>query len=488
MPFPQGFTWGAATAAYQIEGAWNEDGKGESIWDRFSHTPGRIETGETGDIACDHYHRWREDIQLMQEIGIRAYRFSISWSRILPEGRGRVNPKGLDFYKGLVDGLLDAGIEPFATLYHWDLPQMLQDQGGWPARSTAEAFGEYAAVVGRGLGDRVKKWMTLNEPHVSSMVGYLDGRHAPGHTDLGEALAASHHLLLAHGLAVPILRAAGSGAQVGIALDYRPQTPASLSAADRDAAWHEGGLINRWFLDPLVGRGYPEDLRRAYGDDMTYVKPGDLQQIAVPMDFLGLNYYFRNIARSPKLEDEDNQSIAATANDETTEMGWEVYPEGMLQMLAEVHFGYGFPAIYITENGAAFPDVVDANGNVQDDRRISYIRRHLHQVGKAAALGVPVRGYFVWSLMDNFEWAFGTSKRFGLIRVDYSSQQRTIKASGHWYRGIIQAQRVGLEPGRPNRIRTIRRLAPANSTPGGQDRFPLQVRPRCLLSRPCIDQ
>ena len=440
--FPEGFTWGAATAAYQIEGAWKEDGKGESIWDRFSHTPGRIETGETGDIACDHYHRWREDIQLMKEIGIRAYRFSISWPRILPDGRGRVNQKGLDFYKQLVDGLLGAGIEPFATLYHWDLPQALQDHGGWPARSTVDAFGEYAAAVGRELGDRVKKWMTLNEPHVSSVVGYLEGRHAPGHTDLGEALAAAHHLLLAHGVALPILRATSAGAQVGIALDYRPQTPASASAADRDAAWHEGGLINRWFLDPLVGRGYPEDVRRAYGDELAYVWQGDLQQIAAPIDFLGLNYYFRNIARSPATKARDNLPIATDMNDELTEMGWEVHPEGMFKMLGEVHFGYGFPAIYITENGAAYPDVVDANGAVRDDRRISYIRRHLQQLAQAAAMGVPVRGYFVWSLMDNFEWALGTSKRFGLIRVDYPSQRRSIKASGSWYRGIIQNNAV----------------------------------------------
>ncbi len=435
---PQGFTWGAATAAYQIEGAWNEDGKGESIWDRFSHTPQSIETGETGDIACDHYHRWREDVRLMQAIGLQAYRFSISWSRILPKGRGAINIRGLDFYSKLVDELLEAGIEPFVTLYHWDLPQGLQDEGGWPARSTAEAFGEYAAAVGRHLGDRVKKWMTLNEPHVSAVVGYLEGRHAPGHTNLREALSASHHLLLAHGLALPILRGASSGSQVGIALDYRPQTPASPSAADRAAAWREGGLINRWFLDPLAGRGYPEDLRRAYDDEMPYVQSGDLLQIAGRIDFLGLNYYFRNIARSSAEPDQSNLPVQAVVNPEVTEMGWEVYPEGMFQMLGEVHFGYGFPAYYITENGAAYPDTVDKTGTVLDQNRISYIKRHLRQLAAAMAMGVPVRGYFAWSLMDNFEWAFGTSKRFGLIHVDYATQRRTIKASGHWYRSIIQ--------------------------------------------------
>ena len=247
--FPDNFMWGAATAAYQIERARNEDGKGESIWDRFSHTPGKIETGETGDVACDHYHRWREDISLMREIGIHGYRFSLAWTRVLPEGRGKVNQAGIDFYSRLVDGLLEAGITPFVTLYHWDLPQRLQDEGGWPSRSVIEAFAEYADVAGRSLGDRVKNWMTINEPHVSSMVGYLEGRHAPGNTDLREALASSHHLLLAHGVAVPILRARSANAQVGIALDYRPQTPASPSAVDRAAAWDAGGVINRWLLD-----------------------------------------------------------------------------------------------------------------------------------------------------------------------------------------------------------------------------------------------
>jgi beta-glucosidase len=353
-----------------------------------------------------------------------------------------VNTKGLDFYSRLVDALLEAGIEPFVTLYHWDLPQRLQDEGGWPIRATAEAFGEYAGVVGRSLGDRVHKWMTLNEPHVSSIVGYLEGKHAPGHTSLTEALAASHHLLLAHGIAVPILREVSPGAQVGIALDFRPQTPASPSPVDQDAAWHEGGLINRWFLDPLVGRGYPEDLRQAYGDEMGFVHPGDLLRIRAPLDFLGLNYYFRNIARSHGVNEEDNLPITVLPNNETTEMGWEVYPEGMFEMLGEVHFGYGFPAIYITENGAAYADTVNADGQVQDPGRMSYIRRHLREIARALSLGVPVNGYFAWSLMDTFEWALGTSKRFGLIRVDYPSQQRTIKASGHWYRGVVQKNAV----------------------------------------------
>ena len=440
--FPPGFAWGAATAAYQIEGAWNRDGKGESIWDRFSHTPGKIENGETGDIAADHYHRWREDVRLMKEIGLTAYRFSIAWTRVLPAGRGNVNRAGLDFYNRLVDALLDADIEPFVTLYHWDLPLQLQDEGGWPERTVTAAFVEYADLVSRSLGDRVKHWTTVNEPHVSAFVGYLDGHHAPGHTNLHEALAASHHLLLAHGQALPIIRGNCSDARLGIALDFRPQTPASPSAADRAAAWHAGGVINRWFLDPLAGRGYPEDMRRAYGDEMRFVQPGDLETIAVPVDFLGLNYYFRNIARSTVLSEAENAPQTVFPNDEFTEMGWEVYPQGMVEMLGQLHFGYGFPAYYITENGAAIADQVDPDGQVEDPRRVSYIRRHLKKVREAISIGVPVQGYFVWSLLDNFEWAHGTSKRFGLIYVDYRTQQRILKASARWYRQVIAENAV----------------------------------------------
>ena len=435
--FPDGFTWGAATAAYQIEGAWDEDGKGESIWDRFSHTPGMIVNEETGDVATDHYHRWSQDVGLMKEMGIMAYRFSIAWARVLPMGRGNVNRAGLDFYNRLVDALLEANIEPFVTLYHWDLPQQLQEEGGWPERRVTTAFVEYADLVSRSLGDRVRHWMTLNEPHVSAFVGYLDGQHAPGHTDLHEALAASHHLLLAHALAVPVIRANCPEARVGIALDYRPQTPASPSAADRIAAWHAGGVINRWFLDPLTGRGYPEDMRRAYHDEMIFIQPGDLDKIAAPLDFLGLNYYFRNIARSNVIDEAENSPRTVVPNDEFTEMGWEVYPQGMYEMLGQVHFGYGFPAYYITENGAAIRDQVGPDGQVEDPLRVAYIRRHLKKVLEAIAIGVPVQGYFVWSLLDNFEWNSGTSRRFGLIHVDYHTQQRTPKASAKWYQQVI---------------------------------------------------
>jgi beta-glucosidase len=305
-----------------------------------------------------------------------------------------------------------------------------------------DAFSEYADLVSRSLGDRVKHWMTLNEPHVSAIVGYLEGGHAPGHTDLHEALAASHHLLLAHGQAVPIIRGNSPGAQVGIALDYRPQTPASPSAADRASAWHEGGVINRWFFDPVSGRGYPQDMCRAYGDDMSFVQKGDLDKIATPLDFIGLNYYFRNIARSSLIKESENIPQTAVPDEEVTEMGWGVYPEGMYEMLGQLHFGYDFPAFYITENGAAYRDQVSPDGQVNDPARISYIKRHLKKLQEAVNIGIPVRGYFVWSLLDNFEWAYGTSKHFGLVHVDFQTQHRTPKASAKWYQQVIRENAI----------------------------------------------
>lgn len=432
LSFPPGFLWGAATSAYQIEGAWNEDGKGESIWDRFSHAHGKIETGEDGDVACDHYHRWRGDLALMADIGLKAYRFSISWPRLLPRGRGTVNPAGLAFYQRLVDALLRAGIQPFVTLYHWDLPQALQDLGGWPERDTVEAFCEYAELVSRTLGDRVKHWITLNEPYISAFVGHLEGRHAPGHMDLRQALASAHHLLLAHGRVVALIRSNSPGAEVGISLDYHPQTAASADAADRGAAWRADGIMNRWFLDPLSGRGYPGDVLQSYGDAMGLVRPGDLETIASPLDFLGLNYYSRNIAAAA-----DGRNVEVRAGPEVTEMGWEVYPQGMLETLHRVHSDYAFPALYVTENGAAYADRVGADGQIDDQDRISYLRRHIAQVREAILAGIRVRGYFVWSLLDNFEWAHGTARRFGLIHMDYATQRRTPKASARWYQGVI---------------------------------------------------
>lgn len=437
--FPQGFIWGTATSSYQIEGAWNEGGKGESIWDRFSHTPGRIDNGDTGDIACDHYHRWREDIELMSWLGLDAYRFSISWPRVLPEGRGRINLAGVDFYSRLVDGLLEAGIEPFLTLYHWDLPQALQAWGGWPARDTAKAFVEYADHVSRRLGDRVKYWMTLNEPYVSAVLGYLKGRHAPGHADLGESLSAAHHLLLAHGWAVPVIRSNSSGTNVGIVLNMSPQVPASPSEADQEAARMEDGKLNRWYLDPLVGRGYPPDVIEHYEQPMDFCHTDDLKAMMEPLDFWGLNYYSRQVVRSEVVPEHRNEPREVFVDSELTEMGWEVYPNGLYQLLQRLHTEYQLPAIYLTENGAAYPDQVGSDGEIVDSQRIAYMRAHLEAAHQAIAAGVPLRGYFYWSLLDNFEWSYGFSKRFGLIYVDYQDLQRIPKASAYWYRRVTEA-------------------------------------------------
>lgn len=438
--FPENFTWGAATASYQIEGAWDEDGKGETIWDRFSHTPGKIENGDTGDVACDHYHHWQEDIELMKEIGLKAYRFSISWARILPKGRGEINQAGIDFYSDLVDVLLAAGIEPWVTLYHWDLPQALEDQGGWTTRSTVDAFLEYTDVITHALGDRVKNWITFNEPWVSAFVGYEEGRHAPGRTDLNDAVIASHHLLLAHGLAVPLIRKNCTAATVGITLNLSPQEPASPSVADRKLATWMDGYINRFFLDPLVGRGYPQDMLDSYGTPADFILSGDMDTIATPIDFLGVNYYTRNIARDEKTE--DNLPISVQRIGAITEMDWEVYPLGLYKTLGRLHFDYNIPAIYVTENGAAFPDTVSADGQVDDQNRLFYIQQHLEICHRAIEIGVPLKGYFAWSLMDNFEWAHGNSKRFGLIRVDYKTLERTIKSSGKWYAQVIKENMV----------------------------------------------
>ncbi len=436
--FPKNFVWGAATASYQIEGAWNEDGKGESIWDRFSHTPGKVQDGDTGNVACDHYHRWPEDVALMKELGLRAYRFSISWPRILPAGRGEVNQAGVDFYSKLVDALLEAGIEPYVTLYHWDLPQVLQDEGGWPERMIVDAFVEYSDVVSRALGDRVQHWITLNEPWVSAFVGYQDGRHSPGHTELNEALVAAHTLLIAHGETVPVIRGNCSDAVVGITLNLTPQEPASPSIADRKEATWVDGYINRWFLDPLVGRGYPQDMVNSFGNPMEFIQPGDLETIATPLDFLGVNYYTRNIARSNAIPEGDNHARTLFRGEEITEMDWEVYPEGLYNTLGRLHFEYAFPTIHITENGAAFPDEITPKHQVDDPERLSYIKRHLAMVNEAIQIGVPVKGYFVWSLFDNFEWAFGYSKRFGIVYVDFKTQKRIPKSSAKWYRQVIQ--------------------------------------------------
>ncbi len=434
--FPKGFVWGAATASYQIEGAAREDGRGESIWDRFSHTPGKIFNGDTGDVACDHYHRWREDIGLMRELGLSAYRFSIAWPRVLPDGRGQVNDAGLDFYDRLVDGLLEAGIAPWVTLYHWDLPQPLEDGGGWPNRETADAFVTFADVVSRRLGDRVNRWITLNEPWVSSFLGYQTGVHAPGRKDLTDAVAASHTLLLAHGRAVPAIRANNEDASVGITLNLSPTYPASPDPADAAAARRYDGYLNRWFLDPIFGRGYPADMLGTYGSRAPRLEPGDLDTIAVPIDFLGVNYYFPTYLAAS--DEEPLGFVQAPQEGERTAMGWPVAAESLEGLLIRLDREYTALPIFITENGAAYEDPAPSEGRVPDPARTRYLADHLAAARHAIAAGVSLRGYFVWSLLDNFEWAFGYDRRFGITHVDFTTQQRTIKDSGRWYARTVR--------------------------------------------------
>jgi beta-glucosidase len=447
LSFPKGFLWGAATSAYQVEGAWNEDGKGESIWDRFTHTPGNIQDGSTGDVACDHYHLWRKDIALMKELGLKAYRFSMSWPRILPTGRGKANQAGLDFYSRLVEGLLEAGIEPFVTLYHWDLPQGLQDGGGWAARSTAEAFVEYADVVSRKLGDRVKHWITHNEPWATTAMGYQMGGHAPGLKDYPTALKVSHHLLLSHGWAVPMLRRNSPGAEVGITLILFPLVPGLSNTAVLPVFRKFDGYLNRWFLDPLYGRHYPSDMVAGHieaghlpADGLTFVKPGDLEAIAVRTDFLGVNYYSPVILRGevpPESENEPLMLLYHGPQYEYTDIGMTVYPDGLRHLLGRLHFEYQPGRIYITENGASYSDGPGGDGRVRDQRRLNYLRDHLVAAHQAIEFGVPLAGYFAWSLMDNFEWSFGYAQRFGVVWVDYETQQRIPKDSALWYKQVI---------------------------------------------------
>jgi beta-glucosidase len=438
LVFPSDFLWGVSTAAYQIEGAWNEDGKRPSIWDTFTHTPGHIADHTTGDVACDHYHRWRQDVDLLRELGVNAYRFSISWPRIMPEGRGQVNPAGLDFYDRLVDALLEAGIQPFATLYHWDLPQALQDQGGWPNRETVAAFVDYAQVVARRLGDRVSRWITHNEPFIVAIYGHLTGENAPGLKDLQTALQAAHHLLLSHGEATLALRATVRGpVQVGIALNLQPVHAASPHPDDQQAAWRWDGLANRWFLEPLFRGVYPPDLWESFGPLAPRLQPGDLARIMVPVDFLGVNYYSRVVARHKPDQSPLQVEFVQPPGVERSSM-WEIYPAGLEEVLERVWSDYQPIALLITENGMPLADVVDAAGQVNDAPRISFLQRHLAAAHRVHAAGIPLRGYFVWSLMDNFEWAFGYQMRFGLVYVDFASQQRIPKASARWYGRVVR--------------------------------------------------
>lgn len=434
---PADFTWGVATAAYQIEGAVAEDGRSPSIWDTFSHTPGKVDGGDTGDVACDHYHRVPEDIGLIKRLGADAYRFSIAWPRVVPGGDGPVNKAGLDFYDRLVDGLLEAGVTPFATLYHWDLPQALQDRGGWTVRETSEHFAAYASHVVERLGDRVKDWATLNEPLCSAWIGHLEGRMAPGLTDLTAAVRASYHLHLGHGLAVQAIRAASSDARVGIVNNLSPIEPASGSEADLAAARRADGHINRWWLDPILGRGHPQDMVEEYGVELP-IQPGDVETIAAPLDWLGLNYYFRQIVTADPDGTAPRARQVSVPGARLTHMDWEVHAEGLEQLLLRLTEEYGVERIFVTENGSAYEDVVAADGSVHDPERVRYLEEHLAACARAVAKGAPLAGYFAWSLMDNFEWAYGYDKRFGLVHVDYATQRRTVKSSGLRYAELVR--------------------------------------------------
>ena len=445
--FPADFIWGAATASYQIEGAAHVDGRGESVWDRFSATPGKVRGGDTGEVACDFYHRYRDDVKLMRELGLDAFRFSISWSRVLPEGRGRVNTAGLDFYDKLVDALLEQGIEPFPTLFHWDTPQALEDEGGWPVRSTAEAFVEYAETVATRLGDRIRFWTTHNEPWVYAWIGHAWGEHAPGRTSEADAVAAAHHLLLSHGWAVKAIRRVAPDAQVGIVLNLHHAYPHSSSPEDEAAAWQVDGEGNRWFLDPIFRGEYPADLLERNAIVAPLVQDGDLETIAAPLDFLGVNNYFRFLVSAGA----DGPQFVRNPEAQYTEMDWEVYPDGLHQLLVRVARDYAPAAIYVTENGAAFGDVRVHDGAVHDPERTAYLQAYIDAVGLAMADGAPVKGYFVWSLFDNFEWAHGYSKRFGIVYVDYPTLERVPKDSFYWYRDLI-ASRSGAP--RPSPVAT----------------------------------
>jgi beta-glucosidase len=445
--FPDGFLWGVATSAQQIEGGAGEGGRGESIWDRFAATPGRIADGSDSRVACDHFHRWREDVDLMRWLGLGAYRFSIAWPRVVPRGRGAVNPAGLGFYDALVDALLAAGIRPFVTLYHWDLPQELQERGGWKARETCAAFAEYSSVVARHLGDRVKDWATHNEPWCIATLGHEHGEHAPGHHDPAEALQVAHHLLLSHAWAAEAIRQGAPGAEVGIVLIHTPATPFSPGPADRDAARQFDGLFNRWYLDPLFRGRYPEDavadrVRWGHlaGDELPFVQAGDLRAIAAPLDFLGVNYYSRVVVRAgPEGRPE---AVAVVPREELSDMGWEVYPQGLHDTLVRLARDYRPPKIYVTENGMACPDVPDTGGPIADERRIAYLRGHVAAAHRALADGAPLRGYFVWSLLDNFEWGHGYAMKFGLYAVDRTTHQRVAKKSASWFRDVVAANAV----------------------------------------------
>jgi len=446
LSFPKDFVWGAATASYQIEGAWDEDGKGESVWDRFSHQPYRILNADTGDVACDHYHHLSEDIDLIKDLGLQSYRFSISWPRIIPQGTGQIEPRGLDFYDRLVDQLLADDIVPMATLNHWDFPQVLQEKGGWPNRDSVDWFTEYAAVVFERLADRVPFWATHNEPHVVAFLGYADGHFAPGIASYAQAFQTTHHLLLSHGRTVQLYRELGYPGKIGIVLNLSTYHPQTDRPEDHAAARRSEDLVNNLFLDPIFKGHYPVNLMRWIGAMAPKVQDGDMAAISQPIDFLGINFYFGQLV---KFQHRGLFKMDSTPNIDPgwgmTKKGWGICPSQLTELLLHLKDEYGNPPMYITENGTAIDGAVDETGFEDDQGRINYLRAHFQAAHKALSLGADLRGYYVWSLMDNFEWAEGYDLRFGLTRIDFESpdRKRTPKASYHWYRDVIKDNAVG---------------------------------------------
>lgn len=435
-PFPKDFVWGVATSAYQIEGAAAEDGKGPSIWDDFCRRPGAIADHSDGQVACDHYHRWQSDLDLIASLGVDAYRFSVSWPRVQPDGAGAWNEPGLDFYERLVDGLIERGVKPYLTLNHWDLPAALQARGGWANRDTVQRFVDYALGMSARLGDRVAAITTHNEPWVVATLGYETGVFAPGVKDRAQAVQASHHLLLSHGLALQALRAQGCRSRLGIVLNLAPVLPAADTPEDHAQTLLQDGMATRWYMDALFHGDYPADVLAHLGADAPQIRPGDMQHIATPMDFLGVNYYTRQMVSADKPWDVRDSGY------DVTDMGWEIYPQGLTDLLLRLHRDYAVPPMYVKENGAAFKDVL-VDGRVHDIQRRDYIAGHIAALADALRQGVRMEGYMVWSLMDNFEWASGYEKRFGIVHVDYATQRRTLKDSALWYRDFLRRQRAG---------------------------------------------
>jgi beta-glucosidase len=458
LDFPPGFLFGVATSAYQIEGAVAEDGRAPSIWDTFCRLPGRVHRGDTGEIACDHYHRVDADLDLLAALGVGAYRFSIAWPRVMPDGVGPLNPKGIAFYRRVLEGLHRRGVVPMVTLYHWDLPETLQNQGGWTSRETCRRFADYVAAVAGELGDLVPYWITLNEPWCSSFLGHLEGRHAPGDTDLTAALRAAHHLMLAHGYATEALRSAPGGGRIGISLNLSDLVPATERAEDCEAARRVDGNENRWFLEPLLFRRYPDDMLTWYRDrsDLSFVCDGDLDKIAQPLDFLGINYYeHRRIAEDPA--EPIHHARQLRAEGPTTDGGTAIEPAGLTRILRRIRDEYGPLPIFVTESGAHFADYLNPEGTVEDVERIDYLKAHLGAAAEAIVEGVDLRGYFIWSLLDNFEWASGYGPRFGLVYVDFATQRRVPKRSALWYRDFIASC---------TRVTEARRAAPGGIATG----------------------